>query len=415
MRFERWLAGGLLALTGCAAPLGASALRLEPYPVQVAGGLDRETTTPTTEGPASLPASEPASPGPIAPAIAAGSRLELLRPDRRLALSPGRFAVRVHVPPSRTVMVGVSGPARALKLFEVLGRGPLARLKTDPGDGELPAFVTFTTSSEPEPLLVVLDADAPVTLHRLDAPLLAEVAPQGARRSTPARPLPLVGMPMPTSSKAGYRFGQAPRYAFLRADAVEALRLAFRQVRRRFDREPIAIGDATQWNGDRPASDRLLARHVSHHEGRDVDLGLPGRDGDSSIRHRCVLELSPPDRATCKPGSVNQLDVERLAYLLAQLVEGPTPKGRYVADRRKRPGPVAPVERILADAAYVEAIREVLPELRKRRWIHDEAVEVLGDDAVLRASPWHTDHVHVRFAGEPAVVSDGLRGINVLP
>ncbi|MBM4356906.1 MAG: hypothetical protein FJ096_02245 [Deltaproteobacteria bacterium] len=409
MRCERWLVGGVVVLTACASPARApSSLRLDPYPVQVARDDVAQVALDSSK-PKALDPPPVVTPSP--PLIAAGSRLELARRDHRLTLSPGRYAVRVELPPGRTVMLGVSGPARALKLFEVLGRGRLTRLKTEHGDGELPNFVTFKTRSEPEPLLVVLDADASVTLHRLD---LAPFDALGSRRGDATAAAALVGMPTPTSSKAGYHLSTPPRYAFVRADVAEALRLAFRQVVRRYHRETIAVGDATQWNGDRPASDRQLARHVTHHEGRDVDLGLPGTDGSSAIKSRCAIELEAPDRAICKPGSVAQLDVERLAYLLAALVEGPSSVGRRIVARH-RTGPVVPVERILADAAYVAAIRSVLPALRKRRWIKDETAEALASDDLLRASPWHTDHVHVRFAVGAAQLSGALREIAAMP
>lgn len=393
------LLGAIAWLGGCA-PAAPRALRLEPFPPQ----LGHTDATPE-------PAPRPAPPRSREPAAAEGSRFELLRDRTTLAVPPGRFVIPVSLPSHRTVVVAVAGPASAVRRFEVLGRGPLRRVETLRGDGELPSFVTFPTPADPEPLLVVVDADAPVALHRID---LGE-ADVGTRRHGPNGALPLVGLRPPTSAKSGYALATAPRYGFLRADAAEALRIALREVRRRFEREPIAIGDASQWNGERPASDRHLPRHVSHHEGRDVDVGLPGSDGDSSIRHRCKLVVSPPDRAMCEPGSVVGLDAERLAYLLALLVEGPSPRGRFVADSRRRPGPIAPVELVFADPELIAAVRSSVHALRARRWVHDEAVSALDDDRILRASPWHTDHVHVRFAGAPARVPDALRAIVASP
>jgi len=402
MRIGGWVRVALLSSAGCVAPQAVgTGFRIEPYPMQLAS----EVTVP-----ALVPAAPARAAGP--PAAAAGSRFDLMPGRDRLAVAPGRWAIRVPVPPSRALTLALSGPARALRQFDVLGRGSLRRLETVRGDGELPTFVSFVTPSDAEPLLVVLDVDASVTLHRIESPPLDVL---GSNVRADAARIVLVGMRPPSSTKAGYTFGTAPRYAFLRADAAEALRGAFRQVKRRLDREPIALGDASQWNGLRPASDRHLARHISHEGGRDVDLGLPGLDGDSSIRHRCKLELAPPDRATCAEGSVSGLDAERLAYLLALLIDGPTPKGRYVAEPRKRQGPLAPVELVFADAAYVAAVRAALPELRKKRWIHDEAVAALMDDAKLRASPWHTDHVHVRFAGAAASVPGALSAIAAVP
>lgn len=411
---KRWLVGLLAALSGCSLyEVAPGALRMASFPPQLSGeevarkdpAAKVETTKAETASVCS-PSLERPTP------IAAGSRLELGPRERSLALSPGRYAVRVHVPPSRLVSLAVSGPSRALRGFEVVGRGRLARLQTELVDGELPAFVTFASTSDAEPLLVVIDSESPVTLHRAEFPFFEEPASARADASTL---LPLVGMPTPTSKKAGYRLAVAPRYAFLRADASEALRAAFREARSRFGREPIAVGDATQWNGERPANDRLLPRHISHHEGRDVDLGLPGTDGDSSMRHRCKLDLAQPERVTCVAGSVTGLDAHRLAFLFARLLEGPSPRTKRSRGPKSQARPLAPLELIFADAAYIEAVRAVLPVLARRRWILPETLERLADDRLLRASPWHTDHVHVRFAGHAAAVAEPLRSIPSLP
>jgi hypothetical protein len=54
----------------------------------------------------------------------------------------------------------------------------------------------------------------------------------------------------------------------------------------------------------------------------------------------------------------------------------------------------------LTDEAYIEEIRKAARELRRKNWIHDEGFAALLEDGILRPSPWHTDHVHLRFAGE---------------
>jgi len=398
MRLGPSIVAASAIVAGCA-PAAPRPFLLGGYPPQLAADASRATSPLLVERVVA------------SPAYSEGSRLELGRDRGRLAVPRGRFVIPVALPPGRTVVLGLSGPPRAARWFEVLGRGALRRLATSPGDGELPSFVTFVTPALPEPLLVVVDAEAPLTLHRLD---LGDAALGGQRLGETAA-LPLVGFRAASSSKAGYVLGTASRYAFLRADAAEALRVALRAVRRRFGREPIAVGDATQWNGARPASDRRLPRHVSHHEGRDVDLALPGLDGDSSIRHRCEVALSAPDRATCREGTARALDAERLAYLLAQLVEGPSLEGPRARGPRPRQAPLAPVELVFADAEVIAAVRAALRELQQRRWIRDEAVAFLADDAKLRASPWHTDHVHVRFAGAAAVVPDALRAIAPSP
>ena len=43
----------------------------------------------------------------------------------------------------------------------------------------------------------------------------------------------------------------------------------------------------------------------------------------------------------------------------------------------------------------------MVPELEARRWIGEEGRAALSEEGILVASPWHTDHFHVRFGGEP--------------
>jgi hypothetical protein len=94
------------------------------------------------------------------------------------------------------------------------------------------------------------------------------------------------------------------------------------------------------------------------------------------------------------------VDAYRLAYFLGLLIDGPTPRGIYMP--KNRPGPLAIVQSILTDEAYVDEIRKAAEKLRRRRWIHDEGYGALVEEGLLRPSPWHTDHVHIRFAGEQA-------------
>jgi hypothetical protein len=150
-------------------------------------------------------------------------------------------------------------------------------------------------------------------------------------------------------------------------------------------------------------------RHISHEGGRDVDIGLPTSDDSAAkLKRRCEGVLVERDRLECAPGTVRDLDAMRLAYLLGLMLDGPTPGGRYVEKASRRPGPIAEVETIFTDQAYIDEIRRVLPQLRAKRWIHEEAFGALGEEGLLRPSPWHTDHVHVRFMGAPGTVQAPL-------
>ena len=365
---------GLVVLAACTMPV-KSELRFEGYPQQL-GGVVRP--------PEARSCPRPAAPAPAVTALGprAGERLELGIDRERIELGAGRWVVSVALPPRRMVTIGVAGirGSGGLRGFEVIGQGALRKLHSSEDDERMPRFSSFKSDGEPEPLTVVIDADEPLALIRA----ASEPFDRGA--SDP-KALPLVGMPFPLDRKAGYELGAPSRYAFVRADVAEALRLALRQTRKRFGRNAIAIGDASQWNGQRPATDAGQPRHISHVGGRDVDVGLPAIGAPSRLEKRCEVVLVDKDRATCAPGTVRALDGERLAYLLAQLIDGPA----------------AEVEVIFTDQAYIDAVRQALPDLRRRKWIGDEAFGALGEEGLLRASPWHVDHVHVRFRGEPAI------------
>ena len=336
-----------------------------------------------------------------------------------LALPAGRWVVEVAVPAGRYVTIGVAGPRDALAAFEVVGRGNLRRLRTSSGesDGLLPTFVSFRTRTSVTNVLVVLDARAPTRLlrHTVAANDIAPRTPQLLKNgSESARAL--VGFPYPVENRAGYQFAVPSRYTFVRSDVAAALRAAFRQTRIRYRRNRIAVGDTTQWNGDRPAQDLGKPRHISHQGGRDVDIGLPTRVGKLSIlKRRCNGVMVEEGRLECGPGTVRDFDAARAAYLLGLLIDGPTPGGRFVAKAGRRPGPLSEVEVIFTDQAYIDAIRGQLPKLRKRRWIHDEAFGALGEEGLLRASPWHTDHIHIRFRGEAAAVAPVWQSVEMIP
>ncbi len=339
-----------------------------------------------------------------------GERLALAIDDDELSLPPGRWPIEVAVPPRHHVTIGVRGAAGALRDFEIVGGPGLGRVTTGAlaDDGRLPAFVSFETPRSADRVLVVVDVERPVELVRAASKRFT----RGARTVNDGA-VPLVGFPYPSGRAAGYRLETPPRYAFVRADVAAALKGAFKQTRRRFRRNGITIGDASQWNGDRPAIDLGHRRHITHQGGRDIDLGLPSRQGRSRVWTRCRAMKTPPDRAECAEGSVAEaFDAERMAYFLAALVEGP----RRVGDEPSPngPAPLAEVEAILLDREYILAVTDALPKLRAQGWVGAAAYAALSEGRLLRHSPWHLDHVHVRFAGAPAVTPEAL-AFEVLP
>jgi len=324
-----------------------------------------------------------------------------------LPLLAGRSLVRVELPPGRFVTVGVLGPPEALLCFDLLPQGLGARLRAHAPlehDGRLPAFYSFQAPSEPGDVVVVVDAEAPVRLSRVAVDPAAIEAPSlRDLRTGEAEARPLIGLPFPLEPRDGYVLLAPHRYQFLRVDVAVALRAALHQTHIRYRRGALAIGDGTQWDGRRPAADLDEVRHISHAEGRDVDIALPSDDDDktaSSFERRCRGVMVDEDELECAPGTARGVDAARLAYFLGLLLDGPTPNGRHMPENR--PGPIAVVETIYTDQEYVILIRRAAEKLRRRRWIHDEGYTALGPDGVLKASPWHLDHVHIRFVGEPA-------------
>lgn len=344
-----------------------------------------------------------------------------LGPDLdRTELPAGRSLIHIALPADRFVSIGILGPTDALLGFDLLGPPAISAIRSKSSldeDGLLPRIVSFWTPSGVDLATVVVDVSAPVTLVRVSAPaspdtpwLIPRIGPvlpgkpkprpaltaiQIANAAKNAPPMSLVGLPVPASRDDGYLLQSPARYQFLRADVAHALLAAFRKVRVRFRRDPIAVADISQWDGLRPATDLGKPRHISHEGGRDVDLALPADDGNPSIvRAHCDGVLVEADAQGCAPGTVRGFDALRLAFLLGFLFDM-EPEGR--------------IERVFTDDAFIREIRRASQELRARRWIKDAGIEGLHNDDIMRPSPWHTDHIHIRFSG-PAAISPWASG-----
>jgi hypothetical protein len=222
-----------------------------------------------------------------------------------------------------------------------------------------------------------------------DPTALAAPSPKALERGE-AQPRPLVGLPPPAGLDDGYVLGTPARYAFVRVDVAMVLVEALRRVRKRFRGDPIAISDASQWDGRRPKTDRNAPRHISHVGGRDVDIALPASDGTQSlVQDRCRGVLLAQDRYGCAPGTVRGLDATRLALLLGTMCD-------------LAPGEVV---KVFMDDVYRREVVAAAPALVERKWLGDEASTALSEEGIIVASPWHTDHFHVRFRGEEGRVA----------
>jgi hypothetical protein len=312
-----------------------------------------------------------------------------LAPERtRVSLSAGRSIVEILPPADAFVSIAVTGPRESLLGLTFTGEGASVIRSQSPldEDGLLPRVVSFRSSSDPAPLFAVVDVvDAvEITMVWATDSEAVEPTPKGLKEGS-ERPRPLVGIPAPPAPSVGYALAVPGRYLFARIDVVKALAFAFEKTRKKFKSDPIYIGDASQWNGQRPKTDLGEPRHISHDGGCDVDVGLPAIDTfPSSLRDHCRGVRLEQDRYGCSPGTAKGVDFDRLAFLLGTLVDE---------------APSAVVKVFLDDVYRREVVR-VVPKLFEKRFLKEAARTALGEEGILVASPWHTDHVHIRFSGE---------------
>lgn len=358
-----------------------------PPPLTHAASVPPPPPVPVADPPIELAAAPPASqsePEERGPA-------RLTRGAAPLAVPAGRSLVVIDVAPGSFVSIGVLGSRTALLGFDIVNP-PSMRAVASHGaldeDGLLPKIVSFRALPGVAEITILVDVAEPVEIARVEGDpgaLPPEIFSDKPPKKLPV--FPLIGLPAPASRDDGYLVQSPSRYQFIRMDVAVSLLAALRQTRVRFRRDPIAIADISQWDGQRPATDLGKPRHISHEGGRDIDVALPAADGEPSIvRAHCDGVLVEADVQGCAPGTTRGFDALRAAYFLGLLFDGPPP-GR--------------IERVFTDDAYVREIRRAAETLRRRRWIKDDGFEGLFDDTRVRPSPWHVDHMHIRFAGTP--------------
>lgn len=326
-------------------------------------------------------------------ALATRARAEssLLDPKTpRLVLSAGRSVLRVELPAASFCTIAVLGPPTALLGTEAAGSAIARRLRSHrplDEDGLLPRTLSVQTDSSAESFDLVVDVTDPVEVllgcaSEADA---IEPSPKDLKAGT-AQPRPLVGFPAPKSPKAGYAIASPARYVFARIDVVRSLLAVFEKTRKSLGvADPIALSDASQWNGKRPKSDIGQPRHISHEGGVDIDIALPANDSiPSSIRDHCRGVRLETDRYGCSPGTAKGVDFDRLGFLIGTLAD-------------ESPGRIT---KVFMDDVYRREVIRVGQSLRDRGLIKEPGLVALGEDGVIVASPWHTDHFHVRFSGE---------------
>ncbi|MBK8258444.1 MAG: penicillin-insensitive murein endopeptidase [Polyangiaceae bacterium] len=371
--------------TGCAAPYRPRPLiappPIEPLPVstRVESNVDVANPILPTEPP---PAEEPALYLPIH--------------KTSVAVAPGRTVLEVEVPAAVFTSIGVFGPQTSLLGFDILdvvsaasnlpidgAAQPLRARRPLDEDGLLPRIVSFRSPSERSLVRVLVDAAEPVELRRVSTDIVEPEFLPKKGKPPPMFQSPVIGFPVPAGRDDGYFLQAAARYQFARTDVIASLLFAFRKTKSKFRRDPIALADISQWDGIRPATDLGLPRHISHEGGRDVDIALAASDEEpSTVRAHCTGVLIEQSVQGCGPGTVRGFDASRTAYFLGLLFET-----------------MPPVEKIFIDDVYLRELRRAAEKLHDKRVLKDPGYEGLNDDGIVRPSPWHTDHLHVRFAG----------------
>lgn len=307
-----------------------------------------------------------------------------------VSLGAGRSVVSVAIPARSFASIGIFGPAASLRGVSILGTSSGARAARSAvpieEDGLLPRVISFAPDATSFRVDLVIDVEDPVVVDVAVADPTETQAPSPkAIGRGEARARPLVGLPPPVTIDDGYVLGTPARYVFMRVDVASALIEALRRTRTRFRGDPIAISDASQWDARRPKTDRNAPRHISHVGGRDIDIALPSSNGTQSlVQDRCRGVLLTQDRYGCAPGTVRGLDAPRLAFLLGTMCD-------------LAPGEVI---KVFMDDVYRREVVAAGPALVERKWLKDEAATALSEDGIIVASPWHTDHFHVRFRGE---------------
>ncbi len=310
----------------------------------------------------------------------------------RLPLPAGRSNLQISLPERSFATIAVLGPQDALLGLSFLGHPSARRIQSRTPleeDGLLPRTVSLLTQ-DAVVLFAILDVRDNVELRLVTAPADEVTEPTAAGlKSGKEEARPLVGFPVPSSDRAGYMLAAAGRYVFARSDVIHSLMSAFEKTRKKFASDPIAISDASQWNGKRPKTDLGEVRHISHEGGCDIDLALPANDTiPSTLRDHCRGVRLAEDRFGCAPGTAKGVDFERLAFLLGTLAD-------------EAPGRIT---KVFLDDVYRREVVRVAPSLFEKKWIEQAGSVALSEDGVLVASPWHTDHIHVRFSGEKARV-----------
>ncbi|MBS2023369.1 MAG: penicillin-insensitive murein endopeptidase, partial [Deltaproteobacteria bacterium] len=165
-------------------------------------------------------------------------------------------------------------------------------------DGEAAVQIGYTDGGAGLRVLAVHDESGPRTFWaRVDATVDSITGAALHLARTPFADAPkctsdcarLMQLPLPIAPATdGYDTSAAiMRYQFGRRDLLMFLREAGRRMVSE-GRQPFAVEDLSQWDGQTPGTDVGSPRHASHQRGKDVDVALYGTDEKALFRSYCT-------------------------------------------------------------------------------------------------------------------------------
>lgn len=145
---------------------------------------------------------------------------------------------------------------------------------------------------------------------------------------------------------------------------VRLLRDAFHAMHRRWpNRHPIVAHDLSRLGGGR------LPPHKSHRGGRDIDIGYPTRE---------------PDREHWGQPPLDQIDYARLWFVIDRLEQSGLMAAIYMSPR-------------IQVRLYAYAVGEAGADPARLAPMFQYPAGPAGRNTLIRHSPGHRDHLHMRF------------------
>ncbi|MDD9934503.1 MAG: penicillin-insensitive murein endopeptidase [Myxococcales bacterium] len=202
---------------------------------------------------------------------------------------------------------------------------------------------------------------------------LQPVAMGGESAGQPTRGRLIKGVQLPDNGSL-YTI-RRPAFAFGSSHAVLNLQLGIAKFRQRAGYlGPLVVSDMSLYRGGR------YARHESHQSGRDVDLWLPLR-AEVLVERGVNSDARPQDfrqLAAARPGDIDWKASWELVKALLR-----TGEVQYIFISRARQRHLYRAAR--ADGLSVQEVGEIIQYPRR------------AQTAVVRHSPGHDKHMHVRF------------------